>query len=82
MPRRNKPKPSAQGPPAYITPIQLARRWSVTEGHLRNRRVAGRAPRFMKDGGLVRYSLAEIEAHEQAHTVTSTSTKPTQENSQ
>ena len=64
---------------AYFTTAELAARWKVTQGHLRNRRVAGRAPRYFADGGVVRYSVADIEQHETEHTVTSTSANPDQE---
>lgn len=67
--------------PAYMSTYELAVRWGVTEGHLRNRRVAGRAPRYFVDGGIVRYNLADIEQHETDHTVTSTTTKKSREDS-
>ncbi len=73
MARRDKPPPYVRRPAAYMTTAELAARWRVSEGHLRNRRVAGRAPRYFKDEGVIRYRLTEIEEHEQSHTIDSTS---------
>ena len=69
--RKTEPDRAMRGS-AYLTTAELAARWNLTEGHLRNRRVAGRAPPFFADGGVIRYSISDIEKHEADHTVTST----------
>ena len=74
MKRRAVEQSRAQRGAAYYTTAELAARWNVTEGHLRNRRVAGRAPRYFSDGGVIRYRITDIEKHEADHTVTSTTT--------
>lgn len=75
IPRQKSPIPRAQRPRAYLTTAELAARWNLTEGHLRNRRVAGRAPPYFKDKRIVRYCLEDIEAYEDDNTINSTTEK-------
>jgi len=49
-----------------LTTPQLAKRWHMSEGHLRNLRAAGVGPSFIKLGSRVLYPLTAIEAYEAA----------------
>ena len=49
----------------HLTPSHLARRWSVSVGHLANLRSSGTGPAYLKVGGRVRYRLADVEHYEQ-----------------
>ena len=59
-----------------LTTYQLAARWGVTPGHLRNRRVGGRAPAFFKVGKSVRYRMSDVLKFEAATLRTSTTETP------
>lgn len=48
----------------YLTPAQLAARWSISVGTLSNYRSAGVGPDYIKRGRHVVYALAVIEAYE------------------
>ena len=39
---------------------QLAERWKVSEGTLRNWRTAARGPKYLKIGSMIRYRVSEI----------------------
>lgn len=45
----------------YLTTAELAARWRVTSGHLRNLRSAGRGPRWTRPGRDVLYALDSVE---------------------
>jgi predicted DNA-binding transcriptional regulator AlpA len=47
-----------------LSTAQLARRWDVSPGTLRNWRVAGKGPKWIKIGNLVRYRLSEVQKWE------------------
>ncbi|MFI1989812.1 DNA-binding protein [Actinoplanes sp. NPDC020271] len=49
----------------HLTPTHLAKRWSVTAGHLANQRSAGIGPAYLKLGGRVLYRLVDIETYEE-----------------
>lgn len=61
------------GKAANLTDIDLAERWNVSVRTIRKWRQAGGGPRFRKFGSAVRYSLADVEAFEEAAARTSTS---------
>ena len=48
----------------HLTSAHLAKRWSVTVGHLANQRSAGIGPAYLKLGGRVLYRLADVETFE------------------
>lgn len=52
----------------YLTPDDLARRWSIAPGTLENQRSANRGPRYLKLGkgrsAPVRYRLADVLEYE------------------
>lgn len=56
----------------YLTERALAERWAIAAKTLRNWRVTGHGPAYIKIGGAVRYSLDAIEAYESAHARSST----------
>jgi hypothetical protein len=47
-----------------LTSEELAARWSMAEHTLRNWRVSGRGPRFVKIGGMIRYLVEDVVAFE------------------
>ncbi|MFI5496938.1 helix-turn-helix transcriptional regulator [Actinoplanes sp. NPDC051859] len=49
----------------HLTPTHLAKRWSVTPGHLANQRSAGIGPAYLKLGGRILYRLVDIETYEE-----------------
>jgi len=49
----------------YLTTLELAERWGVSPGTLRNWRLYKRGPRFLKFGNLVRYSMTDIRKWEE-----------------
>lgn len=53
----------------HLTGCELAERLAVSPKSLANWRYLGRGPRFLKDGGVIRYRLGAIEAYERAHLV-------------
>lgn len=53
----------------FLTPRELAVRWSTTVGSLANSRYLGHGPAFMKLGRRVLYPLDAINEHERANTV-------------
>jgi hypothetical protein len=59
----------SQQEPIMLTESQLAKRWLKSEIALKKERYAGRGPRFMRLGRHIRYSLADVIAYEQAHTI-------------
>jgi predicted DNA-binding transcriptional regulator AlpA len=48
-----------------LTTRQLAERWGMSEGTLRNWRVLGRGPKYLRIGNQVRYKLSVIKAYEE-----------------
>lgn len=51
----------------YLTPEDLARRWGLAEGTIRNMRHYGKGPAFIKlNGKSIRYPLAEVVAYERS----------------
>lgn len=48
-------------PPIHLTTDELAARWRLHPGTLRNWRAQGRGPGFMRLGSRVLYSMAEVE---------------------
>lgn len=56
----------------HLTDRDLAERFKISPVTLRNWRVLGKGPRFIKVGQTVRYPLHEIEEWERAHTKRST----------
>jgi hypothetical protein len=48
----------------HLTSDQLARRWAMSGGSLKNLGWAGRGPRFLKLGRRVLYRLEDVEAYE------------------
>lgn len=63
MPRAKVIQPADQ-----LTPEQLARRWNMSAGTLKNWRAQGRGPRYvaLTDGKRppIRYLVADVEAYE------------------
>lgn len=57
----------------HLTTSDLAKRWRLSPGRLRNLRVAGKGCQFIKLGRAVRYRLADVVAYEAAHIAASTS---------
>ena len=52
----------------YITPEELAERWSIAVGTIYNRVYARKdVPRFFKAGRFVRFTLEDVEQFEQEH---------------
>ena len=47
-----------------LTTDELAARWGMSSGTLRNWRVFKRGPRFIRIGRTVRYKLAEVKRWE------------------
>lgn len=47
-----------------MTSSELAKRWKVNEGTLRNWRYRGTGPKFKRIGCAVRYTLADVKAFE------------------
>lgn len=58
---------------SLLTEKEVAQRWRVSPGRLRNERVAGKGLAYIKLGRSVRYRLSDIETYERAHCVSSTS---------
>lgn len=50
----------------HLTPDELAARWSVTTATLANQRSLRRGPTYLKLGGAIRYTLADVERFEAA----------------
>jgi len=52
----------------YITPKQLAKRWSISPNTLRNWRLSGKGPKYVRFGksskNSVRYPISEVEKYE------------------
>jgi predicted DNA-binding transcriptional regulator AlpA len=55
--------------PTYLSPSEVSERYGIPEQTLANWRYQGRGPAFIKLGGLVRYSDADLTAWEDAHRV-------------
>lgn len=54
----------------YLTSKQLAQRWGISEGTLRNYRWRGCGPAYVVlNGRTVRYSVSGVERYEQARVV-------------
>lgn len=49
----------------HLSSSDLARRWSITVGHLANLRSAGTGPVYLKLGGRVLYRLIDVEDYEE-----------------
>ena len=60
----------------FLTTLELATRWNMSEHTLRNWRVSGFGPRFIKVCRSVRYRLSVIIAWETANEATSTTKQP------
>ena len=54
----------------HLTPADLAKRWSVSVGHLANLRSMGTGPSYLKLGGRILYRALDIEGYEQRSLVT------------
>jgi predicted DNA-binding transcriptional regulator AlpA len=52
-----------------LTPEELAKRWQMSEGTLRNWRSWGQGPKYLRIGGRVRYELTEIEQWERKNLI-------------
>lgn len=63
----SKGAPVVQGPPPMLSAADLARRWQVSEGTLRNWRWAGRGCPFVKVGSRVLYRIDDVLAYEAEH---------------
>lgn len=48
--------------PELLTPEDLARTWQVSPGTIANWRTAGKGPKFVRVGGLVRYHRDAVKA--------------------
>jgi excisionase family DNA binding protein len=46
----------------WLTPTQAAEYLSLSEGHLANLRSEGTGPKFAKQGRVIRYSAAALDA--------------------
>ena len=57
---------------AFLTDLELARRWGISPKTLRNKRVSGSSVAYVQLGGSVRYRLSDVLAFEAAHTRNST----------
>lgn len=55
---------STQPKEIYLTSFDLAQRWRMTIGGLRNMRNQGRGPASVRIGGRILYRLADVEAYE------------------
>lgn len=51
----------------FLTEAELATRWRMARGTLRNQRSQGRGVGFVKLGHAVRYPLSEVLRHERFH---------------
>jgi excisionase family DNA binding protein len=51
-----------------VDEVSLATRLGVSRSTLQSWRYAGRGPRFIKLGRLIRYRTADVDAYLQAHT--------------
>lgn len=49
----------------YLRPDELAERWGVNVKTLANWRTAGVGLSYVKIGGLVRYSITDVETYEE-----------------
>lgn len=56
----------AKHDPEHLTTAELAARWGVSAGHLRNLRSAGRGPAWTRPGRVALYSMASVIEHEQS----------------
>ena len=54
---------------ALLTPADLAARWSITEGHLRNLRYQGRGVPYLKLQGRVAYRISDVRDFEESSRV-------------
>lgn len=61
---------------SFLTPRELARRWSTTLNTLSQWRWYGRGPQFFKMGRRVLYKIAEIERFEEEQSYQNTSQIP------
>lgn len=53
----------------YLTTRELAERWRMSPGSLRNARCSGKGIRYLRLGGAVRYPLSAVIEHERKHMV-------------
>jgi len=51
----------------HLTPVQLAKRWDMSEGTLANWRIVNKGPKFIKRFGRVWYPLERVTAFERKH---------------
>lgn len=51
--------------PKFLTPAELAERWSMSPGSLANQRSARKGPAYVKIFSTVRYPVEDVEAFEQ-----------------
>lgn len=61
----------------FLTQLEVAKRWNISHQTLQRWRWWGKGPRYFKVGNRVRYNLADIEAYETSHFLSSTS-QPTE----
>lgn len=52
---------------AYLTSAELAARWRMSEGTIRNKRSKKTGPNYTKVGNLVLYNHADVVEYESAH---------------
>ena len=57
----------------FLTPRDLAQRWKTSEKTLERWRMEGTGPVYLKMGGRVLYSVAQVTAHESARIRSDTS---------
>lgn len=55
-----------------LTPMELAKRWSVHVVTLANWRVKGKGPKYVKAGRQVRYPMSRVKEYELQQTFTNT----------
>jgi hypothetical protein len=55
-----------------LTTTELALRWRITAGFLKNRRLQGQPPPYFKVGKAVRYRMSDVTAFETAMLKSST----------
>lgn len=53
--------------PKLLTTEELAKHWGCSAWTLSDWRIAGKGPKYIKIGGLVRYRIEDIHAYERAH---------------
>jgi hypothetical protein len=56
-----------KAPSGHLSPVQLAKRWDMSEGTLANWRIGNKGPKFIKRFGRVWYPLERVTAFERKH---------------